>query len=149
MIRTETPSALVSTVRIAGRWETAVVPNDGSDFEPVRHAGEAEARAYHDATVARLTAPAAPKRRKAAPVEPLLIQGANVRVRADGEDWAVLDLRDVDNEDTMIQRGARSVRAFYRWAVAHRAELGTMTFSQVRDVLKAEGIAYHRFYAMD
>lgn len=85
------------------------------------------------------------------PSEPseLVIRGDGVEVIASMTEFSVVDLRDTDNQTTLMQRSKVMARRFYAWAQQHTALLSSGSFSAVWNEMRAAGIAAHCFCAVD
>jgi hypothetical protein len=80
------------------------------------------------------------------------VNGANVYVRADNSSFSVRDKKDRYNEQTCIapvRAKKTAVKKFYAWAKKNESRLQTMTFGDVTDAMRKNGIDYHYYCAMD
>jgi len=80
------------------------------------------------------------------------IRNDNVLIESDFDSFAVRDLVDRHNEPTCIPSasgGKKDVKLFYRWVSDNQSELRNMTFQQVISAMRANGIKYHHYCAMD
>ena len=83
---------------------------------------------------------------------PIEINGKNVSIESGWDTFVIRDLTDTYNEPTCIpaiKGGKRSIKKFYRWVNDNERALISMTFSQVMDEMRSEGIKYHYYCAMD
>lgn len=84
--------------------------------------------------------------------EPLKIKTPKVYVEADYGDFLVKNLEDQYNETTCIpaaKGGKKSVPQFYRWVKDNMARLQRMSFYEIVEAMRKEGIRYHQYCAMD
>ena len=79
----------------------------------------------------------------------LFVRGAHITVEADYDSYVIKDINDEDNEPTCIAQGKKSVFAFYRWVKENAKSIQAMTMKEAMDAMKANGIDYHYYCAMD
>ena len=81
---------------------------------------------------------------------PIKITGTHVRIEADYDSFVVTDLDDHYNEETCISRGKRKdIKQFHRWVRDNSSKIKSMTFNQVTQGMRKEGIEYHQYCAVD
>ena len=84
--------------------------------------------------------------------KPIKLDTPNFTLEADFKDFVVRDRTDLNNEPTCIphfQGGKRDVKVFFRWVSDNQAKLHNMTYSDVLEAMRSEGIKYHSYCAMD
>lgn len=77
------------------------------------------------------------------------ITGVNVRVRATSTGFAITNLRDTANEETMIQKDKTGIALVLAWARKNASAISGMTFAEVRAALSGFGVRTHYYCAMD
>lgn len=82
-------------------------------------------------------------------IRTLVVDGAHVRVRADYADWSVQDKDDANNEPTLIPLKNKDRKPFYAWALKNEKALKTMRFREVMSAMRADGLGYHYYLAVD
>jgi hypothetical protein len=90
---------------------------------------------------------------KPAGFEEIVIRNEWMSLFARYDDFSVNDLTDMANGPRIIptcHSGAKTaIKRFYAMVKARRAELQTMTFSQVWDAMNAAGVRTHHYCAVD
>jgi len=84
--------------------------------------------------------------------KPIVIDTPNFRLEAGFKTFAVRDKVDRNNEPTCIpaiQGGKRDIKVFFRWVSDNQTKIKGMTFRDVKDGMRSEGIKYHSYCAMD
>ncbi len=77
------------------------------------------------------------------------ITGACVRVRASATGFAITNMLDVNNEETLIQTDKRSIALVLAWVLSNQGALKSMTFGSVTTELRSLGARTHYFCAVD
>jgi len=72
-----------------------------------------------------------------------------LRVRASSQGFAITNMTDVANEETMIQVDRSGPPKFLAWVKANLDAIHAMTFADVRDALRSIGVRSHYFCAVD
>jgi hypothetical protein len=82
-------------------------------------------------------------------IRTIVIHGDHVRVRAGYADWSVQDKDDTNNEPTLIPLKNKDRKPFYAWALKNEKALKTMRFHEVMSAMRADGLGYHYYLAVD
>lgn len=83
---------------------------------------------------------------------PMNFESDRVRFRIELDGCSILDLKDVHNEQTMIPGescGKRACARFYAWARKNTENLVRMSFHEVYENLRQQGISVHAYCAID
>lgn len=83
---------------------------------------------------------------------PVVVRTAKLNIEAGLREFCIRDLEDKNNEPTAIPAihgGKKSIPAFYSWLKANQKDVELMSFREVLDNMRALGIEFHSYCAMD